>query len=838
MDMTVNLKRVVMILWFGFRVAGLPPAGNAQEMLALDREVSDSLPMFGRVLQYSISMQGGVFLEVILDVAERDFPIQLGLYGSEGMLAFNEGLNYPEFLGAYLFVQIPATGTYRLEIAIGSQLDRRVDFTLVAHGHASDEPDGRSLRTYDVLDGVIGPADDYDTFLVSLRKGNPVLFVVATPYGILDSIVGLFDAAGNLAAYNNDFFGTGTTLLFVPETTGTYELLIQGYYLNSMGPYRIMMNPVPLQTPPFTVNSEIGQPGEMQAYQIPLKANQVYDFAAYAVDEFYPILALADAWQNVIASAQADPGFPAALIEGFTPLKDEILYLYVMGDNIRAVGYCGVETALREDEEDGIELRHGSVFQGVIGPIGDVDEYRFSAAEGMDYSILVTPTQHYLDPMVRVLDASGNVLFYNDNSADGIFSMLSGIVLPASAEYRIQVSASPDTIPQRQTGVYLIQLATGTTFDWGAPHIAEDRVEVTPGAAGAHIHIPISAIADDTFPLSATLTVDRTGESMRFAIEQGKPVELDIAAQPDGIFFLTLSDASYKRNTVGPVTIPGPRILAGLEGMPMGLAVDRNNNLYVADSWIGGIVKYDIGGASETILRGEHTQGGMLGPNAVAFDADGNLFLANGATHSVVKVLPGGATETVAANLNFPVALTFGRDGVMYVAQIGSDTVDKVYKDGTVETFVTGIRNPTGLAFSPEGMLFVCNSSRGESTVYLVEPDGSAEPFVEPFADSLHGLAFDRDGNLYVTDENTGFLYRIGRDGRRIVLTQDIGASAGLAFGYGDYAKTLFVCSGHNYNNPYRTPLYYEQRLLAVPTGRVGIPVPDMLTPVEDWLLY
>ncbi len=833
-----------MILWIGILAAGLPLAGKAQEMLVLDREVSDSLPMFGRVLQYSISVQRAVFLEVILDVAERDFPIELSLYNNqeilpyEGMLAINEGQNYPEFLGAYLFAQIPAAGTYHLKITTDSRLDRRVDFTLVAHSHASDEPDGRSLRTYDVLNGVIGPADDYDTFLVSLRKGNPVLFVAAAPYGILDSIVGLFDAAGNLAAYNNDFFGTGSTLFFMPETTGTYELLIQGYYQDSIGPYRIMMNPVPLQTPPFTINSEIGVPGEMLAYQIPLKANEVYDFAAYAVDEFYPILALADAQQNVIASAQADADFPAALIEGFTPLKDEILYLYVMGDSIRAVGYCGVETAFRADEENGIELQHGSVFQGVIGPVGDVDEYRFSAAEGIDYSILVTPTQHYLDPMVRILDSGGNVLFDNDDSADGVFSMLSGIVLPASAEYIIQVSASPDTIPQRQTGVYLIQLATGTTFDWGAPRIAEDRVEVTPGVAGAHIHIPTSAIADDTFPLSATLTVDRTGESMRFLIEQGKPVNLDVTAQPDDIFFLTLNDASYRHNAVGPVTIPGPRILAGLEGMPTGLAVDRSNNLYVADSYIGGIVKYDIGGASEAILRGEYTQGGMLGPNAVAFDADGNLFLTNGATHSVVKVLPGDATETVAANLNFPVALTFDRDGVMYVAQIGSDTVDKVYKDGTVEPFVKGIRNPTGLAFSPDGTLFVCNSSRGESTVYLVEPDGSAETFVEPFADSLHGLAFDRDGNLYVTDENTGFLYRIGRDGQRIVLAQDIGASAGLAFGYGAYTKTLFVSSGHNYNDPTRTPLYYEQRLLAIPTGRVGIPVPDTQTPVEDWLLY
>lgn len=817
----------------------LPFQALSQEPLIVGQEITDSIPLYGTALLYSLQLTKGTLVEVILDLDEEDAPVSLVLGDKNGqVIAEGYWMNYPQFWGLYLLFSVPATGTYKLQIKSDPSFNHRSDFRLIANVHNGDEAENRTIHIYDILDGVIGPDREADSFTITLRKDTPVLLVVTAPNSILDSVVGILNAQGEVVAYNDDFFGTSSTLFYVPESNGVYYIIIQGKYVDSIGPYSLTVNPAPAYNAPFTTDDEIDLPGNMYVYQVALEKGRVYDFAAIGVDEFYPILALADAEQNVLAYGQADVNYPAATILGYVPLQDETRYLYAMGDTADATGFVSVSASLREDEADGIQLLPGYVFQGVIGPVGDVDNYRFSAEEGMDYSILITPTQLFLDPVVKVFDSNGNELFFNDNSADGYFSMLSGIVLPASAEYRIQVGASPSqSNAQRLTGSYVIQLATGTTFDWGAPRIAADLISITPTASGVHISIPTAAIADDTYPLSATFTLDQAGGDVFCTIEKGKPLELDVAASPDEIFFLTLSDASRKHNAVGPVTIPAPRILAELDGMPTALAVDRSNNLYVTDSYIGGIVKYAINGASEVILKGQETKGGIQGPVALAFDADGNLFYVNSVTHSIAKVLPGGATETFAEKLNYPVALTIDKEGVMYVAQIGSDTIDKIYPDGRVEPFVTGVRNPYGLAFSPDGVLYVCNSTNQNSAIYRIAADGTPAVFVELFADSLRGMAFDRDGNLYVTDENSGYLYRIDPEGRSIIFTRNVGSTAGLAFGYGDYAKTLFVSSCYSFSDPYRDPFYYELYLLAVPTGRTGIPVPDAGTDVRDWMM-
>jgi len=608
---------------------------------------------------------------------------------------------------------------------------------------------------------------------------------------------------------------------------------VQGYYPESVGPYTLIVHTPPLLSPPYTAADEIPIPGDVLVYQMQLKETQVYDFMATGVNDFLPLVALADPYMNVIASGVSDATTPMALIHGFTPLQDEVLYLYAMGMDTSMTGNFGLDVTLVEDQPDGIELKHGDIFSGVIGPVGDVDEYRFTAEAGKRYSILVTPTEHYLDPAVRVLDPQGNVIFYNDDSADGLFSMLSGMALPQPGEYRIQVSASPvQSAKQRLTGVYVIQLAEGTTFDRGAPRIFETDIQVTPLAGGALVLFPTPAFADDTYPLSATMTYDREPKSVVFEVQKDQPVQLTLESQPDEIFFLTATDAAASRNTSLPVTLPAPRVVSTLGGNPLGLAVDTDNNLFVADSLAGSVVQVTIAGATAAILRGEEAKGGSLGPNALAFDTAGTLYLSNAATYSILTVSPNGATQALAADVNYPVAMIFDRDNVLYVAQIGSDTVDRIHPDGRRDTWVTGIRNPTGLAFSPSGQLYVCNSDRGNSGIYRIQAGGAPEVFVAPFADALEGMAFDQEGYLYVAEGYQGVIYRISPAGERIVFTRGLAGPVDLAFGRGEYAKTLFAV-----NQGIEYPGYYSQQVIAIPTGRAGLPKPYIPTGIGDWMV-
>jgi sugar lactone lactonase YvrE len=73
---------------------------------------------------------------------------------------------------------------------------------------------------------------------------------------------------------------------------------------------------------------------------------------------------------------------------------------------------------------------------------------------------------------------------------------------------------------------------------------------------------------------------------------------------------------------------------------------------------------------------------------------------------------------------------------------------------------VSGILNPTGLAFDPNGELYV--TSRAEGTVYRIDAGGEATVYAEGMGVAT-GAAFDADGNMFVGDRS-GTIFKIAPD--------------------------------------------------------------------------
>lgn len=94
-----------------------------------------------------------------------------------------------------------------------------------------------------------------------------------------------------------------------------------------------------------------------------------------------------------------------------------------------------------------------------------------------------------------------------------------------------------------------------------------------------------------------------------------------------------------------------------------------------------------------------------------------------------------------------------GKQTPVSIVRIGPDRV------GT--PFVSGILNPTGLAFDPDGQLYV--TSRAEGTVYRIDAGGVATVYAEGMGVAT-GAAFDAEGNLYVGDRN-GTIFKIDPNG-------------------------------------------------------------------------
>jgi streptogramin lyase len=106
------------------------------------------------------------------------------------------------------------------------------------------------------------------------------------------------------------------------------------------------------------------------------------------------------------------------------------------------------------------------------------------------------------------------------------------------------------------------------------------------------------------------------------------------------------------------------------------------------------------------------------------------------------------------------------RDGNIFVTYSGGRgqkvpvAIYKIDPDYNVKPFLPELMNATGMAFDPQGQLYV--SSRYDGTVYRVAPNGTLSTYAEGMGVAT-GIAFDKSGNLYVGDRS-GTIWRIAPD--------------------------------------------------------------------------
>jgi sugar lactone lactonase YvrE len=127
---------------------------------------------------------------------------------------------------------------------------------------------------------------------------------------------------------------------------------------------------------------------------------------------------------------------------------------------------------------------------------------------------------------------------------------------------------------------------------------------------------------------------------------------------------------------------------------------------------------------------------------------------------------PVGVAVPIAESLHPVANPAIDDDGNIYATFSGSRgqkvpvAIYRIDPQQNVKPFVQEMMNATGLAFGRDGSLYV--SSRYDGTVYRVARNGSMSSYAEGMGIAT-GIAFDREGNLYVGDRS-GTIFKIDRN--------------------------------------------------------------------------
>jgi uncharacterized protein (TIGR03437 family) len=272
---------------------------------------------------------------------------------------------------------------------------------------------------------------------------------------------------------------------------------------------------------------------------------------------------------------------------------------------------------------------------------------------------------------------------------------------------------------------------------------------------------------------------------------------------------------------LGSIGDGGPATSAGFTfgaSFHVGLAVDGDGNLYIADAADNRVRKVNPAGVITTVAGassfgspgfsgdgGPATAAKLQSPEGVALDAQGNLYIVDTGNGRVRKVDTNGVITTVAGNgvgpsqtgdggpatsalFSTPTDVAVDSQGNLYIADSGARTVRKVNKSGIISTILRGnfgscnktpvpaagadVGRAVTLATDAKDDLFI--AGQGTFCVLMMEPSGTVStvagggstapanniPATNALLGDISAVNTDTAGNLYLTS-SLGYVHKV-----------------------------------------------------------------------------
>jgi DNA-binding beta-propeller fold protein YncE len=176
--------------------------------------------------------------------------------------------------------------------------------------------------------------------------------------------------------------------------------------------------------------------------------------------------------------------------------------------------------------------------------------------------------------------------------------------------------------------------------------------------------------------------------------------------------------------------------------------------IYVSNTGAGTISEINLSGNESTFASG------LNSPEGLAFDNAGNLYVADSGDGTISQINPAGNVMTYASGLNSPAAVACDPSGNIYVANPTSGTISKINSSGNVSVFASGlIFNTDGaqLASDNAGNIYANIHQNYDYTVTRFDSNAN-QTILAQTPGYIEGIAVNGNGNFYYGNENSDFI--------------------------------------------------------------------------------
>ncbi len=268
----------------------------------------------------------------------------------------------------------------------------------------------------------------------------------------------------------------------------------------------------------------------------------------------------------------------------------------------------------------------------------------------------------------------------------------------------------------------------------------------------------------------------------------------------------------------------GKRAIKAKMDYPICVAFDNLGNLLFSDRYNNCIRKISpaqngiitkIAGTGSAGYSGEGsaaTDAQLNGPGGIVTDELGNLIFCDAHNHCIRKIASSGVIRTIAgtgvkgysgdgglaykAELNEPYCIALSKGGDLYFTEYGNMRVRKIDKKGVISTIagngkkgfdgddgpatLASLNNPTGITLDEWGNIYIADSENDR--IRKIDRSGNIRTIAgngkrgfsgdgglaeNAQLNSPTGIAFDRSGNLFISDLNNNRIRRITKVGKQ-----------------------------------------------------------------------